>query len=169
MLFSALLCRPSSQIALAALAAVSGFASAAQSDGNLDNAALGPDGLPGIFWMIKQDDLVGMTTWIETGGDIEARGYHEATPALSAAVIENWLAVHWLLDNGARAAVVDGRGYTLAFLAQRSRVDPEGRYGQALGDVRAILARNGLMDEIYHPETVKRMRENGAWPPGEYR
>jgi len=149
--------------------AISGLASPSVADQKMDTTALGLDGLIEIFWMIKQGDLKGMSTWIEAGGDIEAHGYHGATPVLSAAVIDNWSAVHWLLENGARATVVDGRGYTLAFLAQRSRVAPEGQYGKALIDVRSLLTRKGLMGEIFQPETAKRMLEDGAWPPPEYR
>jgi hypothetical protein len=147
---------------------VLGFGGGALSDGEVDIEALGPDGLPGIFWLIKQEDMAGAKDWVEAGGDIEARGYHGASPALAAAVVENWPAVRWLLENGARAAVADGRGYTLAFLAARSRVDPAGRYGTALGKVRSILGRQGLLEEIYSPATVKRMRAQGTWPPAQY-
>ncbi len=157
------------QRALVVLAIVIGFGGWAMSDEKVDIEALGPDGLPGIFWLIKQEDMAGMADWIEAGGDIEARGYHGASPALAAAVVENWPAVHWLLENGARVQVADGRGYTLAFLAARSRVDPEGRYGKALADVRSILAGRGLLEEIYQPAAVKRMRADGTWPPAEYR
>jgi hypothetical protein len=149
--------------------AISGLASPSVADQKGYTTALGPDGLPRIFWMIKQNDVKGISTWIEAGGDIEAHGYHGATPVLSAALIDNWLAVHWLLENGARATVVDRRGYTLAFLAQRSRVTLDGQYGQALIHVRSILTRQGLMGEIYQPETAKRMLEDGDWPPPEYR
>jgi len=157
------------QRALAVLVVVIGFGGWAMSDEKVDIDALGPDGLPGIFWLIKQEDMAGLTDWVEAAGDIEARGYHGASPALAAAVVDNWPAVHWLLENGARAEVADGRGYTLAFLAARSRVDPEGRYGKALAEVRSILARRGLFEKVYQPATVKRMRADGTWPPEQYR
>jgi hypothetical protein len=44
------------------------------SEGKMDIEARGPDGLPGIFWLIKQEDMAGMAAWIDGGGDIEARG-----------------------------------------------------------------------------------------------
>jgi hypothetical protein len=141
----------------------------AMSDGKIDITAKGPDGLPGIFWMIKQEDMSAIAAWLDAGGDIEARGYHGASPALAAAVIDNWPAVLRFLERGARADIADGRGYTLGFLASRSRAAPEGRYGQALAQVRAILADRGLLSRIYQPATVKRMKAEGRWPPAEYR
>ncbi|PKQ11318.1 MAG: hypothetical protein CVT70_14935 [Alphaproteobacteria bacterium HGW-Alphaproteobacteria-1] len=136
---------------------------------HVDITSEGPDGLPGIFWLIKQEDMAGMAAWIAAGGDIEARGYHGASPALAASAIDNWPAVLWLLENGARPQAADGRGYTLAFLATRSRVAPDGRYGEALAKVRAILAEVGLLERILEPATVKRMKAEGRWPPPGYR
>jgi hypothetical protein len=135
------------------------------SEGKMDIEARGPDGLPGIFWLIKQEDMAGMAAWIDAGGDIEARGYHGASPALAAAVIENWPAVLWLIERGARPQVADGRGYTLGFLATRSRVAPAGPYGQALAGVRSRLAEAGLLERIHDPATVRRMMAEGRWPP----
>lgn len=151
--------------AVAALAIAIGFGGWAMSEGKVDIEARGPDGLPGIFWLIKQEDMAGIAAWIDAGGDIEARGYHGASPALAAAVIENWPAVLWLLERGARADVADGRGYTLGFLATRSRVAPDGRYGRALAEVRSILADRGLLEQIHEPAAVKRMIAEGRWPP----
>lgn len=62
----------------------------------------------------------------------------------------------------------DGRGYTLAFFAVRSRLEPEGRYGKALADAQSVLEKRGLVQEIFQPNTVKQMREEGA-PPLVYR
>jgi len=139
------------------------------SEEKIDIDAKGPDGLPGIFWMIKQENTRGISAWLDAGGDIEASGYHGASPALAAAATDNWPMVSYLLERGARANVSDGRGYTLGFLATRSRVAPEGQYGQALAQVRAILAERGLLSRIYEPATVKRMKAEDRWPPTEFR
>ena len=131
----------------------------------IDVTAPGPDGLPGIFWLIKLENPAGIAAWLDAGGDIEARGYHGATPVLAAAVIDNWPAVLQLLERGAQAGVIDGRGYSLGFLASRSRVAPEGPYGVALQAVRAILAEQGLLSRIFPPAEVRARVAEGRWPP----
>lgn len=139
------------------------------SEGKIDIEERGPDGLPGIFWLVMQEDMAGIAAWLDAGGDIEASGHFGESPALTAALTDNWPAVLYLLKRGARPGIADTRGITLAYLTSTSRVAIEGRYGQALTQVRAILAERGLLNRIYEPATVRRMRTEGRWPPPEYR
>jgi hypothetical protein len=131
----------------------------------IDITAKGPDGLPGIFWLIKERDQAAVGAWLDAGGDIEARGYHRATPVLAAAIVDNWSMVAYLIDRGARVDVVDGRGYTLSYRAATTRVDPKGIFGPPLMKVRAHLAQAGLLGRVYDPGQVRAMVAEGRWPP----
>jgi hypothetical protein len=155
--------------ALAALAIAIGFGGWAMSGGKMDIEARGPDGLPGIFWLIKQRDQVAVGAWLDSGGDIEAEGYHGATPVLAAAIVDNWPMVLYLIERGARMGVTDARGFTLAYRSTTTRVDPDGIFGPPLNAVRARLAEAGLLERIHEPATVRRMLAEGRWPPQGYR
>ncbi|MFE3838619.1 hypothetical protein [Pseudogemmobacter sonorensis] len=135
----------------------------------VDPAALGPDGLPLIFWLIEREDMAGVARLVEAGADLDARGFHRATPVLSAAIIDYWQMVEYLLARGAKAAVTDGRGFTLTWLARNSRVVPGGPYGEALARVRRTLEARGLMREVHHPVRVRELAAAGRWPPDWFR
>jgi hypothetical protein len=115
----------------------------------------GPDGLPLIFWLIKSRDRAAVDAWLDAGGDIEARGYHRATPILTAAIIDDWPMVLHLAGRGARIDISDGRGFTLGWLIQRSRVRLDGPFGPALIEMRGILDRAGLLDLVRDPAEVR--------------
>lgn len=152
-------------LALILLAAPSACREAEMTHDRIDVQAPGPDGLPGIFWIIKQEDMAALAAWLDAGGDIEASGYHGATPVLAAAVTDNWPAVLYLLERGAHADVSDGRGFTLGHLATVSRVDMSGPYGKALAQLRSLLADRGLLTRVYAPAEVRALRADGRWPP----
>lgn len=139
------------------------------SGGKPDITAPGPDGLQGIFWLINQHDRNGIAAWLDSGGEIEARGFLGASPAPAAAVADNWPTVLFLLERGARGDIADGQGFTLGYLATRSRVLPESRLGGALAKVRVILAERGVLSRIYQPAEVRRMKADGRWPPVGFR
>jgi hypothetical protein len=120
--------------------------------------ARGPDGLPLIFWLIKSGDRAGVEAWLDAGGDLEASGYHRATPILAAAVIDDWPMVLRLAARGARLEVTDGRGFSLAWLNLRSRIDMNGPYGPPLLEARALLARAGLLDAVRSPAEIRAAR-----------
>lgn len=123
-----------------------------------DPQALGPDGLPLIFWLIKSGDRAGVKAWLDAGGDLEASGYHRATPILAAAVIDDWPMVLRLAARGARLEVTDGRGFSLVWLNLRSRVDLTGPYGPLLLEARALLARAGLLYAVRSPAEIRAAR-----------
>jgi hypothetical protein len=120
--------------------------------------ARGPDGLPLIFWLIKSRDVSGVDAWLDAGGDLEASGYHRATPILAAAVIDDWPMVLRLAARGARLDVTDGRGFSLAWLNLRSRLNLSGPYGPPLLEARQMLMREGLIDVVRTPAEVRRDR-----------
>lgn len=120
--------------------------------------ALGPDGLPLIFWLIKSGDADRAEAWLDAGGDLEASGYHGATPILAAAVIDDWPMVLRLAARGARLEIEDGRGFSLAWLNLRSRVNLNGAYGPPLLEARGLLARAGLLDRVRSPAEIRAAR-----------
>jgi len=137
----------------------------AMPEAQIDVTAKGPDGLPGIFWLVSQRDQAAVGAWLDAGGDIEARGFHRATPVLTAAIIDDWPMVLYLIERGARMDVADGRGFTLPYRASSTRVDPNGIFGPPLNAVRAHLAQAGLLSRVYAPVQVRAMVAEGRWPP----
>lgn len=131
----------------------------------VDITAKGPDGLPGIFWLIKQRDQAAVGAWIDAGGSIETPGFLRATPVLAASMADNWPMVLYLIERGARMDVADRQGFTLAHNATITRVDPNGSLGPALRAVRKKLAQAGLLSRVYTPDQVKAMQAEGRWPP----
>lgn len=150
-------------LGLAAAALIWQFG-ANMANGQVDITARGPDGLPGIFWLIKQQDRAAVTAWLDAGGDIETPGFQRATPVLSAAIIDDWPMVIYLLDRGARMDVADRRGFTLPWLAANSRAAPGGILGPALQEVRSRLATAGLLSQVHDPATVRAMLADGRLP-----
>ncbi|PKQ11320.1 MAG: hypothetical protein CVT70_14950 [Alphaproteobacteria bacterium HGW-Alphaproteobacteria-1] len=136
---------------------------------HVDITTKGPDGLPVIFWLIKQRDQAAVGAWLDSGGNIEAEGYHGATPVLAAAIVDNWPMVLYLIERGARMGVTDARGFTLAYRSATTRVAPDGILGPPLNAVRAHLAEAGLLERLYDPAAVRRMQAEGRWPPPGYR
>lgn len=135
----------------------------------VDITAKGPDGLPGIFWLIEQRDQAAVGAWLDSGGDIEVAGFMGATPVLAASMADNWPMVLYLIKRGARMTVADRQGFTLPYRTTTTRVDPNGIFGSSLNAVRAHLADAGLLERIYEPATVERMMADGRWPPAAYR
>lgn len=133
--------------------------------GAVDITANGPDGLPGIFWLIKQRDQAAVGRWLDAGGDIEVPGFHRATPVLAAAIVDDWQMVLYLIDRGARSDVADRRGFTLGYRATTTRIDPEGALGPTLQTVRQRLGQAGALERIYSPAQVREMMAAGRWPP----
>lgn len=135
------------------------------ANGQVDITARGPDGLPGIFWRINQRDQAAVGAWLDAGGDIETPGFQRATPVLTAAIIDDWPMVIYLLDRGARMDVADRRGFTLPWLATNSRVAPGGIFGPALQETRNRLAAAGLLSQVHDTATVRALVNQGRWPP----
>lgn len=131
----------------------------------IDITANGPDGLPGIFWRIKQRDQAAVGAWLDAGGDIEVPGFQGATPVLAASMADNWPMVLYLIERGARMDVADRQGFTLPYRASSTRVDPNGIFGPPLNAVRAHLVQAGLLSRVYAPAQVRTMQAEGRWPP----
>ncbi|MCC5968837.1 MAG: hypothetical protein JJU15_02715 [Pararhodobacter sp.] len=158
--------RASKLIIAAVLAAFCSCTGASTSQaGTVDITENGPDGLPGIFWLIKQRDQAAVGAWLDAGGDIEVPGFHRATPVLAAAIIDDWPMVLYLIERGAQMNVSDRRGYTLAYRATTTRIDPEGILGPALRMVLQRLEQASEMEEIFTPTEVREMVSAGRWPP----
>lgn len=133
------------------------------SQGQIDIAARGTDGQPGLFWQIKQRDRAAVGAWLDNGGDIEAPGYHGATPVLAAAIVDNWPMVLYLIERGARMNVTDARGFTRAYRSATTRVAPGGALGPPLNAVRAHLA-----DVIAAYHFARRLKTLNGLTPYEY-
>lgn len=136
-----------------------------ENNSQIDITAKGPDGLPGIFWLIKQRDQQAVGAWLDAGGDIEVAGFQGATPVLAASIADNWPMVLYLIERGARIDVADRRGFTLPYRANSTRIDPEGIFGPSVDAVREHLADAGLLNHVYSPAQVREMVVEGKWPP----
>ena len=132
---------------------------------DVDINATRPDGLPIIFQYISREDIARIEAYIAAAGDLEAEGYHGATPVLTAAIVDNWPVVLLFLRAGANPNPADDRGFTLPYRTATSRVVPDGRYGAALAEVRAFLNERGLLEQVYDRGQVQQMRDEGRWPP----
>lgn len=126
---------------------------------------IGPDGLPIIFWSIKEENHDKVTALLDAGADIESKGYHGATPVLAAAIVDSWSMVLMFLERGANAKAVDRRGFSLAWLASQTKVQSNSKDHEALIKVRKLL--DGLMGSkvVYEPKKIRDMLETGTWPP----
>lgn len=138
----------------------------AVAERQVDPKALGPDGLPIIFWTIKEGDSAGVEALLDAGAEIEAAGYHGATPALSAAVVDDWPMVALLLQRGANPAAFDRRGFTLPWLSAQAKVAKNSPTEASLNAVRQYLNDRGLLQAVYDPAQVRSMLKDGTWPPG---
>lgn len=120
---------------------------------------------PEIFDHILGEDRAAIEKLLDNGENLEVRNGFGVTPVLAAALIDDWSTVEYFLVRGADPSVADDDGFTLAFLAQRSRVDLDGRYGRALVRVRAMLSEIHLLDAVLSPQQVRDLQKKGAWPP----
>lgn len=162
-----------SRLALAALMAaglvLAPLAGCKETDGmaaaETNPKAEGPDGLPIIFWTIKENDQKKVAAILDAGGDIEAKGYHKATPILAAAIVDNWEMAAFLMKRGARLDAVDGRGFTLPYLAAQAKVAEGSPTAAALQEVRVALNERAMLEKIYLPAEVRQMLKDGRWPP----
>ncbi|MBT9373067.1 hypothetical protein [Rhizobium sp. CSW-27] len=120
---------------------------------------------PEIFDSILSEDRAAIEKLLNNGESLEVRDGFGVTPVLAAALIDDWSTVEYFLIRGADPSVADDEGFTLAFLSQKSRVDLDGRYGQALVRVRAMLSELHLLDTVLSPQQVRDLQQKGAWPP----
>jgi hypothetical protein len=125
----------------------------------------GPDGFHQIFWAIKSLDAEKVEDILNSGTNIEVNGYAGSTPALMAAIGDVWVICLLLLERGANPNAANSAGMTMPWLAKTSRVNSNSETGVALSTVRSRLETLGLMDVIYDPAQVRRMIEDGMWPP----
>jgi ankyrin repeat protein len=137
----------------------------ASTETRADPKELGPDGLPVIFWKVKSGDMAGVAALLDAGADLESQGYHGATPALAAAVVDDWPMVDFLLQRGANAAASDRRGFTIAWLSAQAKVAPDSATEVSLTAVRKRLNERLLLERVHDPVEVRKLQANGAWPP----
>jgi hypothetical protein len=137
----------------------------AGAEAKLDIKEIGPDGLPIIFWRIKQENEAAVFALLNAGADIEAQGYHGATPILSAALIDNWPLVVGLIERGANVGAVDRRGFNLPYFTTQASPDPDGPTGAALQTVRLYLNERLMLERVYAPAEVRDLMAKGTWPP----
>lgn len=127
--------------------------------------AKGPDGLPIIFWTIKENDQAKVAALLDAGADIEAAGYHGSTPILSAAMVDNWIMAEFLMRRGANIAAFDRAGFNLPYMTAHARVAKGSPTEAALNEVRKALNNNGLLERIWEPAEVRALIKQGKWPP----
>ena len=138
----------------------------AGAETKLDIAELGPDGLPIIFWRIKQEDEAAVLALINAGADIEAQGYHGSTPLLTTAMLANWPLAVALIERGANVGAVDRLGYNLPYLTTQNNPPVDTVNGAALQAVRVYLNDRLMLERVYKPAEVRDLLTKGAWPPG---
>ncbi len=129
----------------------------------------GPDGLPIIFWRIKQRDAQGVAELLDAGASIETPGFFNATPVITAASANSWEMVEFLLDRGADPRAADGSGFTLPWLAATSKIKEGTDQHAALQRVLPRLEQMGVMERIFTPDEAEELVQSGNWPPPELR
>lgn len=130
----------------------------------VDTGALGPDGLPMIFWTIQRGDVSGVSRLLDAGADLEAKGYNGSTPILSAAMVNNWAIVDLLVRRGANISIVDNRGFSLPYLVTQARPMEGTEAEKILSRVRSILKERGMLEQPYEPAQVRDLMKRGQWP-----
>lgn len=131
----------------------------------LDPNAKGPDGLPILFWTLQQENLPKVEALLDAGADIEAKGYNGATPLLSQAIVQDWIAVELLMKRGARLDVADRVGFTVPYLLAHAKVAKGSRNEAAMAAVRQVMNDRGLLGRIHEPAEVRALMAAGKWPP----
>lgn len=134
-------------------------------ENSIDINAKGPDGLPIIFWLVKQRNVKAIQQYIEAGGDIEAKGFAQSTPIITAGTTDSWIVAKFLAEQGANLRAVDTFGFNLPALAKESTVGTATEQYAALQKLKGRLEEEGLMQRIYTPKEVETMLENKEWPP----
>jgi ankyrin repeat protein len=124
--------------------------------------------LPIIFWRIEQLDYAAVDALLKAGADIETRGFFGMTPVIWAASGDSWGMVKFLIERGADLTAHAGNGRTLANKALTSRVLLDSANGQDLQDVRAILAKRGLYDDVRAPADLRAQMDAGTLPRPPY-
>lgn len=139
---------------------------------------LGPDHFPITFWRLDQDDYKSVDALLQSGLDINIRGFYAKTPAIWAAQSSNWKGVKFLIDRGADIALYGADGTTVAGFAKTSRLRLDSEAGRDLEEVRAILMERGLYDNVPTPKQLRDQMAAGKiptpqgfnrnnWPPRE--
>lgn len=134
---------------------------------NIDVYELRND-LPIIFWQIEQENYSAVDALLKAGADIETHGFFGMTPVIWAASGGSWRMVKFLIERNADLAAYAGNGMTVADLARQSRVLVESPDGQALQDVRTILAKRGLYENIPTPADLRAQMDAGTLPRPAY-
>lgn len=135
----------------------------------VDINATGPDGHPILFWQVKQRDPRAVGALLDAGANIEARGFFDATPVITAGSANSWEMVELLMSRGADPRAADGKGFNLPWLASTSKIREGTAQHTALQRVIAHLKKSGMMARIYTPPEAKTLVKQGAWPPAELR
>lgn len=125
----------------------------------VDIYELGPNKLPIIFWKLNEHDYKGIQSLLDSGLDINIRGFYAQTPAVWAAQSDNWEGVKFLIDRGADITLYGADGTTVASFAKTSRLRLDSERGRDLEEVRAILKAQGLYDNV---PTSKQLRDQMA-------
>ncbi|WP_029011945.1 ankyrin repeat domain-containing protein [Niveispirillum irakense] len=98
------------------------------------------------------------------GADIEAEDGVGTTPILSAAMLDRWQLVLFLMDRGASVWPASG-GITVGLLAANSRILPSHPDGAVLPQVIERLKAKGFPWPPPKASEVRAMIERGQWPP----
>ncbi len=133
----------------------------------VDVYELGPDHLPVIFWKLDQDDYKDVEALLSSGVDINIRGFYAQTPVIWAAQSSNWKGVKFLIDRGADLSLYGADGTTVAGFAKTSRLRLDSEAGRDLEQVRAILKKRGLYDDVATPKQLRDQMAAGRIPTPE--
>lgn len=130
----------------------------------VDPLASGVFGDPVIFDAALSGDLEWITNLIKAGAQPNQRNGLGETPALTAAMADQWEACLLLLTLGSDPQAPSNVGSTIAYEAYESRVKPDSEAGRSRDLVIARLKSLNVQFPPYTPEQVRTLREEGRWP-----
>lgn len=136
---------------------------------------IGPDGkggylelgavLPPVFLRAVTGDRAGVTAALDQGAAVDQPGTDGATPALGAALVDDWTTVRLLIERGANPMAADAHGHNLPWLVAQAPAGRGSRDPEGLAAVRGLLNDRGLLEKIHEPVEVRWLRIEGRWPP----
>ena len=122
-------------------------------------------GEPALFEAALLGDVQGLGLLLDAGADIEESDDLGRTTTMMAASADNWPAVVFLLQRGAKPWAAAKIGITLGAYCAKSRLTSASAEGRAKNEV---IARLQKVPGLWPPPSiaeVKAMMAAGRWPP----
>jgi hypothetical protein len=136
---------------------------------------IGPDGkggylrlaavLPPLFLRAVTGDRAGVSALLDQGAPVDQPGTDGATPALAAALVDDWTTVRLLLERGANPMAADVHGHSLPWLVAQAPAGRGSRDEEGLAAVRGLLNDRALLEKVHEPVEVRFLMVEGRWPP----